>query len=314
MSPQPQRKNQHIHKSTGRPIPYLAILCLVGLAAIWGYNWVVMKVGVRFAEPFAFAAMRAVLSAAFLFPVIAALHRPMRLQAPLFTTIIGILQTTGFVGLITWALEQGAAGRTSVLVYTMPFWLLLMAWMFLGERVRGLQWPAVIIALVGLVLVLRPWRLEGTWVSSLLAVAAGFCWAAASVLLKVMNKRHTVDVLSFTAWQLLIGSVPLAVIAILTTDSAPVWNAAFIGALAFNVLPANALAWVMWLYVLRSLPAGTAGVGTLAIPVVGVLSAWLQLGERPSTLEGIGMLLILAALAALTLRGLLLTRNARQGA
>jgi hypothetical protein len=109
MSPQPQRKNQHIHKSTGRPIPYLAILCLVGLAAIWGYNWVVMKVGVRFAEPFAFAAMRAVLSAAFLFPVIAALHRPMRLQAPLFTTIIGILQTTGFVGLITWALEQGAA-------------------------------------------------------------------------------------------------------------------------------------------------------------------------------------------------------------
>ena len=107
-------------------------------------------------------AMRAVLSAAFLFPVIAALHRPLRLQAPLFTAIIGILQTTGFVGLITWALEQGAAGRTSVLVYTMPFWLLLMAWMFLGERVRGLQWPAVIIALVGLVLVLRPWQLEGT--------------------------------------------------------------------------------------------------------------------------------------------------------
>ncbi len=86
------------------------------------------------------------------------------------------------------------------------------------------------------------------------------------------------------------------------------WNTAFIRPLAFRAYFRPTLAWVMWLYVLRSLPAGTADVGTLAIPVVGVLSAWLQLGERPSTLEGIGILLILAALAALTLRGLLAER------
>jgi len=294
----------------GRSTSYLAFLCLAGLAAIWGYNWVVMKVGVRYAEPFTFAAMRAVLSAAFLFPVVAVMRRPLRLEAPLLTSIIGILQTTGFVGLITWALEQGAAGRTSVLVYTMPFWLLLMAWIFLGERVRGLQWAAVILALAGLVLVLRPWRLEGTTASSLMAIGAGFCWAAASVLIKVLQRRHTIDLLAFTAWQLLIGSVPLVIIAVLTADSLPVWNASFIAAMAFNVLPANALAWVMWLFILRTLPAGTAGVGTLAIPVVGVVSAWIQLGERPSTIEGIGMVLILLALGSLTLRGLLMSRTA----
>ena len=55
-----------------------------------------------------------------------------------------------------WALESGGAGKTSVLTYTMPFWLLLLAWAFLGERLRGVQWLAVALALAGLVLVLEP--------------------------------------------------------------------------------------------------------------------------------------------------------------
>lgn len=293
----------------GRTTSALALLCLGGLAAIWGYNWVVMKVGVRYAEPFTFAALRIVFSTVFLFALLVAMRRPLKLQAPLLTSVIGVLQTTGFVGLVTWALEEGAAGHVSVLVYIMPFWLLLMAWVFLGERLRGSQWAAVILALVGLSLVLGPWRLHGNTFSSWLAVTAGFCWASASVLIKVMQRRYTIDLLSFTAWQMLIGSVPLTVIALFTAESSPVWNASFIAALAFNVLPANALAWVLWLYVLQTLPASTAGVGTLAIPVVGVLSAWIQLGERPAAAEAVGMGLILVALGTLTMRGLLQTRG-----
>jgi drug/metabolite transporter (DMT)-like permease len=49
------------------------------------------------------------------------------------------LTTTGSVGFSTWALESGAAGKTAVLVYTMPFWVLLLAWPILAERIRGLQ-------------------------------------------------------------------------------------------------------------------------------------------------------------------------------
>lgn len=292
-----------------RQISSIALVCLVALAGIWGYNWVVMKVGVRYAEPFTFAALRAFLGAVSLFPLVIVLRRPLRLQAPVLTAAIGILQTTGFVGLAFWALQEGAAGRTSVLVYTMPFWLLLLAWAFLGERLRGLQWPAVVLALGGLLLILGPWRLGGTTFSSLFAVAAGFCWAVSAVLVKVLQARQRFDLLSFTAWQMLIGSLPLIVLAFVLADETPVWNASFIAALAFNVIPANALAWILWLYVLRSLPAGTAGVGTLAIPVVGVVASWLQLGERPTTLEAIGMALVLAALAILTARGVALTRK-----
>jgi drug/metabolite transporter (DMT)-like permease len=304
-----ERRDSELPLPARRPSRKLAFVSLAFLALIWGYNWVVMKVGIGSSEPFTFAALRASLGAVVLFPLAVILKRPMRLPAPIFTIALGILQTTGFVGLTMWALEQGSAGRTSVLVYTMPFWVLLMAWPILGEKIRGLQWLAVGFALVGLVFILRPWHLAGSLSSSLLAIAAGLCWAASAVLVKLLHRRQAVDLLAFTAWQMLIGAVPLGIIAWLTFETPPVWSGSFIAALAFNVLPANALAWVLWLYALRTLPAGTAGVGSLAIPVVGVLSAWIQLGERPSALEGAGMSLIICALTLLTAREVLAGRR-----
>jgi drug/metabolite transporter (DMT)-like permease len=72
----------------------------------------------------------------------------------------------------------------------------------------------------------------------------------------------------------------------------------------YNVFPGNALAWFLWLYILEKLPAGVAGVGSLAIPLVGVLSAWLQLGGKPVLFEAAGMLLIGLALLNLSIYAL----------
>jgi len=120
---------------------------------------------------------------------------------------------------------------------------------------------------------------------------------------KLMQRRHHVDVLSLTTWQMTIGSLPLVLIAVLTYRGGPEWTGAFVWGLAYNVILANAVAWILWLYALRTLSAGAAGLGTLAIPVVGVVAAWLQLGERPTTVEAVGMALIVAALAILAARG-----------
>ena len=72
----------------------------------------------------------------------------------------------------------------------MPFWLLLLAWAFLGERLRGVQWLAVALALCGLVLVLEPWRLQGTF-SSLLAVAGGLLLGRAAPWWSSASRRPT---------------------------------------------------------------------------------------------------------------------------
>jgi len=127
----------------------LAALALLALAPVWGYNWVVMKVGLRYSQPFTFSALRTFFGAVILFIVLAILRRPLRPRALGLTTVLGLLQTTGFVGLAMWALESGGAAKTSILIYTMPFWLLLMAWLVLGERLGKMQWAAVALASPG---------------------------------------------------------------------------------------------------------------------------------------------------------------------
>ncbi|MBN1630303.1 MAG: EamA family transporter [Thermoleophilia bacterium] len=260
-----------------------------------------MKVGVRYSDPFTFAALRNVLGALALFAVLALRHSSLRPKVFWWAALYGLF-STGMSGLSIWALHVGSAGRTSVLTYTMPFWLLLIAWPVLGERIRGAQWAAVILALAGLVLVLDPWSLRGVK-ASMLAVAGGLSWAVASVLFKMIRRRHEVETLSFSAWSALIGSIPLIVVGFLVDERGPVWNLSFVAALLYNVIAASAIAWLLWLFVLSRLPAGTAGISSLAIPVVGVVAAWIQLGERPSAVEAVGMGLILAALAVLTARG-----------
>ena len=288
---------------------YLPFVALALLALIWGYNWVVMKVAVGYADPFTFAALRNVLAAVTLFAIVALRRRRLGPSVPWgWTALFGLFQTSGS-GLSVLALYVGSAGKTSVLTYTMPFWLLLIAWPVLNERIQGIQWVVVGLALAGLVLVLEPWNLRGL-AAGLLAVAGGLCWAIASVLFKLIRQRYEVDLVPFTAWQALLGSIPLILAAVFTATGAPVWSTTLVAALFYNVFIAGVICMLTWLYVLHSLPAGTAGLSSLAIPVVGVVAAWIQLGEQPGVLEAVGMGLIVVALAILTARGLRTGREA----
>ena len=282
----------------------LAALAALGtLAGVWGYNWVVMKQALQYAAPFTFAALRTTLGTASLFVLLALLRRPLAPRAVARTAALGVLQTTGFVGLITWALVRGGAGKTAVLAYTMPFWLLVLAMPLLGERIRGLQWLAVALAFAGLLALVEPWNLGGLTLSALLPVAAAVSWALSAIVAKRLRREVEVDLVSLAAWQMLFGAAPLVVIAWLVPAAPVQWTPYFIGALAYNALAATALAWVLWMFALQELPAGMAGMGTLLTPLVGVMAAWIQLGERPGGWEAVGMVLIFAALALLAGRG-----------
>ncbi len=287
-------------------IPLAAVGLFVLLSLIWGYNWVVMKKVMAYADPFDFSALRTLFGALALFAVLAWRRKPLKPVALGQTLLLGLLQTTAFTALIQWALVSGGAGKTAVLVYAMPFWLLPMAWVFLGERVRGLQWLAVALALVGLLFILDPWKAQGDLFSTALALLASVSWAASAVLVKRIRARFDVDLLSLTAWQMLLGAVVLCGVAWLLPSEPPQLTTYFVVALVYNALFATGLAWLIWLVILDRLPAGLAGLSSLAVPAVGVLSGWLELGERPSAPESAGMLCIAVALlliSAIALRG-----------
>jgi drug/metabolite transporter (DMT)-like permease len=282
--------------NTSRPAP-IAILALVVLSLIWGYNWVVMKQVMQYVDPFDFTAIRTLLGAATLFVVLALLRKPLKIAAVPQVLLLGMLQTGAFAILIQWALVAGGAGKTAVLVYTMPFWTIPIAWWVLGERVRGLQWLAVAIAACGLVLILEPWALRGSLFSNLLAIGAGLVWAASAVQAKRMRRDHQYDLLALTAWQMLFGALAVCVVAVLHPSRPIDPTPYFFGAVVFNAVFATGLAWLLWLFILNNLSAGMAGLSALGIPMIGVLAGWIELGERPSTAEFAGMLLIGGALA-----------------
>lgn len=281
-------------------LPLAALGLFVLLSLIWGYNWVVMKKVMRYVDPFDFSAVRTLFGALALFGVLALRGKSLKPVAPGPTLLLGLLQTTAFTALIQWALVGGGAGKTAVLVYAMPFWLLAMAWVFLGERVRGLQWLAVAVALVGLLFILDPWSARGDLFSTALALLASVSWAAAAVLIKRIRAQADVDLLSLTAWQMLFGAVVLCVLALALPSPPPQWTTYFVVALIYNALLATGLAWLIWSYILDRLPAGLAGLSSLAIPAVGVLSGWIELGERPSAAESFGMVCIAAALVLIS--------------
>ena len=277
-----------------------AALVMVAMVVLWGYSWVASKVALKHASALDFTAIRVELG---IVTLLAAMlwtgrsFRPRHWQALLF---IGCIQTAGFLVLKAWALTGGAPGKTSVLVFIMPFWVLLLAWPVLHERIHGLQWVAVVLAAMGLVLVLEPWALHASLFSNSLAILAGIFWAIGAVFAKRLHNRIQVDPLSFTFWQMLIGLV-LILAAQAVAPSQPIaWNAEFVANALFCGALATGTGWLMWLYVLHRLPAGTTSLATLAVPVIAALASWLQLGEQPGSFELAGMLLIGLALTLLS--------------
>lgn len=279
-----------------------AFLALMLLTAIWGYNWVVMKSALAYAGAFQFAAMRTVIGAACLFAVILYLRKPLRVREMPTLILLGIMQTSGFTGLLIWALVEGGAGKTAVLTYTMPFWVMVLAWPLLGEKLRGMQWPAAIFSTLGMLFILDPLHLGTDTFSMFLAVLSGIFWALSVILAKKLHQRSPdLDLLTLTAWQMLFGSIPLAIVAVIVPAPTIQWTPYFIGAVIFNAVFCNALAWLLWLYALQRLSAGIASMSSMLAPVIGVAAAWLELGELPSLTELTGMTLIAISLVIISI-------------
>jgi drug/metabolite transporter (DMT)-like permease len=272
----------------------LALAVLAAISLVWGFNWVVLKIGVRHADPFEFLAWRFALTACCLFGSAALLRRPMRLAHAPQVLVIGLLQSTATFGLATWALQSGAVGKTAVLNYTMPFWVTLFAWPLLGERPSAAQGAALAVGFVGLVLLIRPAGAPG-W-PDLLALASGIAWGLGVVVTKRLQTRARIDTLSLIAWQVLFGGGALVLLALAVPGRPAAWNAELVFAIVYNGVLVGAAGWFLWFWALARLDASLASFGILAVPVLGALFSAALLGERPGVFDWGGMALIVVAL------------------
>lgn len=277
-----------------------AIFALAVLSLIWGYNWVTMKQALRDAGPLNFSAFRFGLGGFALIPVIIFLKQSFGIPRREWRTLawLSLLLVVNF-GFVMTALIVGGAGKISVLVYTMPFWALVLAHFMLHERLKRWQWLAVAIAFVGQVVLIDPWHRHGSILSSVLAILAGMFWAASVIVVKEMQRRENVPMITLTFWQISIAAGGFVFAGFFVPQKAITWTPLLMWCIFYSGVISTSVAWLLFYYALKRMPAGLAGLSTLATPVVGVMAAWAVLGERPSSIEATGMMLIGVALASL---------------
>lgn len=278
---------------------------LFGLLLCWGYSWVFLKLALLDSGPFTFAALRTFVAAVFLLLMLRIMGRSLRPTRIREVLTLGIVQTAIFVGATQFALVHGGVGPTSVLVFTMPFWTLIFARFWLGERINGKQWLAVAFAAIGLLAIIQPWALTGSTISKLLAMFAGMTWAVSTIIAKRIQLRAPIDLVSLTAWQMVFGSLILSTFSYFFVNEGAVdWNPRFLGILGFTAIVSTALGWVIWLYLLKHLSAGVAGMSMLAVPIIAISSAAWHLGEQPAANELVGIGAIVLALLVLSVNAL----------
>jgi drug/metabolite transporter (DMT)-like permease len=278
-----------------------AYIALVVLTLIWGFNWVALKLAMQHADPVVFNTQRILVAISVLVALMVWQRKSLAPQSWIAIIITGFFQTTINFASTTMAVATGGAGRASVLVFTMPFWTLLLAWPVLGERVRGSQWIAVLLALGGLTLVVEPWNWHDAIVPKLWAVLSGFGWAAGTIATKYFEREKPLDMLNFIAWQMIVGVLPFFLLP-LVRETPPVdWSAVYVAMLVYSGAIATATGFVLWIAVLRWLPAGTAALNMLAIPAIALVSSMIIFDERLNTIEWTGIGFIASGLVIISL-------------
>ena len=285
-----------VERAAGRP-DVVAAGAAVLMAGIWGYNWVALKVITPDVSPFVLSAMRVVTASIVLYVAAIVLRRPLGSPPPWPTFVAGMLQSGIFIILQNFALLAGAVGKTAILVYTMPLWVVIFAPLALHERITTGRATALVLGMAGLGCVLYPLDVHHALVSKVLAIAIAWLWAAGVLYTKHLRSRVSFDTLTFTAWQMIYSIPPLVLAAAVMPGAFYHPSAHFWPLFGMVAVGGTAIAFLLFMFVVARLSAGGAGLSALLVPVMAILNAAVWIGERPSLLELSGTALILAGLA-----------------
>ena len=279
---------------------------LVGLTLAWGLNWTAMKIALAEFSPWIFRSLCLSLGALLVFAIVRATGGSLRVARAHWAklAVLAFFNVTCWNMLIAYGLTMIESGRTAILAFTMPVWSVpLSAWL-LGERITRRKFIALALGAGGLALLLAEafGDLQRAPLGSLLALAAALVWAIGVVL----QKRWPLGVStgSFAAWTMLLGGLPIFAWTLLFEQGnwTPV-GAAALAALAYNVVIAFAFAYWAWFKIATAVSVTVSSISVLSIPVVGVISGMVFLGERPSLAEYAALVLVSGAILAVNLPG-----------
>ena len=278
------------------------LLLTLAVVAVWGYTFVPIKVALAEVPPFALAALRFFLAAVPLVFFIARPAMPWRYIVG-YGIAIGVFQ----FGLLFLGMKLGMpAGLSSLVIQLQVFFTIALAVAFEGDRVQRQHLIGAAVATTGIVLL--AWHkmgegLSGTFIGFLLVIAAALAWAFGNIIAKRGAGTHSPDMFALVVWSSLVPPLPLAALSYasegglaglhaIVTMSPIAW-----GCVAVMAYGATLFGFGSWNALLHRYPTALISPFALLIPVSGIASGAIFLGESLAPLQIVGAVLVFAGLA-----------------
>lgn len=288
-------------------VPASSLLLIGILTLVWGCNWPVLKFGVAELAPLTFRATTMPFAAFGLLLMARLSGESLRVSRALWArvAVLALFNIAGWNCLILFGVQQMPAGRSAILAYTMPIWSVLFSFWLLHEPLSGRKLVGLLLGMGGMAVLIGDEivSLRSAPIGALFIIGAAMSWGLGTVLLRRWAPPLPQNTL--TGWMMLLGWVPLLAAAPLF-DPHPLASLATMSGIAwfaviYNIFFAGTIAYWAWFRMASSLPVALSSLSSLPVPVVGVVSGMLFLGERPGVSEFIALALVLSSLAAVML-------------
>jgi drug/metabolite transporter (DMT)-like permease len=265
----------------------------------WAVNWAAIKILLREWPPLFSRGVSGVAAAVLLAGAATAFSESLKIPKRWIMPLLFAAFTNVFawMGFSTMAMKYLAVSEGTLLVYTMPIWAMLFAWPILRKRPSLRDIAALSLGLSGIIVLLSHGIALGP--DKLIGIALALASAILFALGGVMTKSPLpIPPMASVAWQVGLGCFPMIVLGLLFEHpnldaiTANGWTV-----LIYMVLGPMGICYLAWFAALRRLPAATAAIGTLSVPIIGVIAAAVMLGEPLGIREALAVVLTLAGVA-----------------
>lgn len=293
-------------KHDENPSLVFGYILLATLAVLWGGNWPAMKLAVSEVPPWTFRT-GCLIGGGILLLLVGRLYGySLKLErreiVPMI--LVSIFNVTGWQMFVAYGLTELEAGRAVIIAFTMPIWAALFAIFVLKEQMTTRLIIGLVIGTVAMAILIGPdlAGLARSPVGAMLMLAAAASWGAGTVGTKKVNWSSPVP--TVTGWMILVGGIPvyigMAVLEPWPDISAVSWPA--LGGWVYAIVVAMVYCHFAWYTIVRIFPATTAALGTLAIPVVGVMTSAYILGEAIGMRDILSLVLVTIALGVVLIQ------------
>jgi drug/metabolite transporter (DMT)-like permease len=285
-------------------IPRAGLLLLALLSLGWGFNWPIMKIVIREIPLLMFRGDCILLASLGLFGIAWLSGQPLRVPAGRWRQLLAMASCNiaGWNLFAIYGVSMLPSGRAAILGYTMPIWSALLSVWFLHEPLSRRRLAGLVLGMGGMALLIGAEfeKLGSAPTGVILMLIAAIFWAGGLVIYK--RNPLPMPITALTAWQALLGGIPIALAGHLL-ESVEWSRVSFWPMFGFwyNVFIGLLFCYWAWNKLVQMVPAAVSSLGSLIIPVVGVFSGMLVLGETPRWQDFAALALVLTAIATVLL-------------